>query len=383
MINKYIKRKWIRYIISKSSKISIENSRGVLYAVSKNHKSAHIAGLLTSPLVDSLIESENQSEYVYITFGILSGAEYIKSVQIPLDITYTDFIYSQFLAGPVSIEDINFISELYKAKDLLYPKRIHIIHVARTYLLQRYFSYKFRDLARKCKSARVLVYYNATMLGVIHAFRSRNKEVWDIQHGNISIANSGYNNTKAFNFNTKLKPTGFYVWSEYFGLYLSKTFQCQWKNTNFAHLRYLAGESKINKKQKFKIIYSLQWGLDIPDYLFKLVSIYSNIQWCLRVHPNEKKYNSRLERLANMKNVQVPSSQEPLANLLLDAHVHITFNSSVVHEAASLNLPSIFLDVDSIERFGCEISNGMAIFSRVEQLEEKIDDFLKNSNFGE
>jgi hypothetical protein len=211
-----------------------------------------------------------------------------------------------------------------------------------------------------------MVYYNAIMLGIVSAFRHLGKEVWDVQHGLIGPTHGAYNNSKAYSLDSNFRPTGFLVWNTNFGSYIEETLGVHWKSTDYLHLKGFQQSSNSYRDRK-TILYSLQWGTPIPDDVKYVVRHLEGVDWIFRKHPHEAADCDDLEWLSDFPNANLVDASEPLAAALSRSMLHVTFNSSVVFEAAVLNIPSIILansinspNADSYAIFSDPIGEGIA-----------------------
>jgi hypothetical protein len=244
----------------------------------------------------------------------------------------------------------------------------------RTWLLARYFSVKFSVLATICSSANVTVYYNATMLGVVSAFRKKGKPVWDVQHGYLGPSHDAYNNTAAFAIDSTLKPTGFIVWSNEFGRYVESTLGSNWRSTDYAHLKMFKTFVPPRVSGRTQVLFTLQTAIPVPPIVLKKATeASSTLNWVFRMHPFDKTCRPELSQLLISPNVSISDGKDPLALAIAGADIHVTVSSSVVHEAAALNVSSIFFDYKCCERFERESLRKLAFFTD----EADFDDLLE------
>ena len=201
------------------------------------------------------------------------------------------------------------------------------------------------------------------MLGLVAAFRRSGKPAWDVQHGYIGPSHDAYNNAAAFALKTALKPSGFIVWDEHFGRYVESTLCTPWRSTGYAHLKMFMQLVPPRADGRRRVLFTLQWGTPVPPSVIIEATRSSALDWTFRMHPNERSNRPDLHLLRGLPWVQVVDCRNPLALDIASSDLHVTFNSSVVHEAAVLCVPSLFFDPICRERFESEIVRGLAQFT--------------------
>ena len=320
------------------------------------HKATALRGELVCPFIDPLLEKK-EGRFTYVTLGSLEGRERIPSSQLRLHVRPLELFSSLLFLRASDLGDLRFLWRLYDAR-LCHPFKRRLLHVLRTFLLGHYYGLKLRTLAAHCDRAWVVVYYNAAMLGVVRAFRKAGKEVWDVQHGYVGPDHSAYCNTKAYSINSTFQPTGFLVWEQRFGAFLEGALGARWKSTDYLHIRAVSVDE--GEDHGPQALYTLQWGIPVPDYVLETVQSLQAVQWVFRRHPMDKSGRHDLAAVRRLPNVRVVAPDSPLPQALARARLHVTFNSSVVHEAAILGVRSVFLDPHGSARFASEVSAGLA-----------------------
>ena len=343
----------------------IKTSTGPAFFAYDFQKTTRIDGKYVCMHIDHLIEELSDLEYTNITFGQVAGVESIQSWQIPKKIRVSEFICSVFFLKWGLLKDLKFLFRLQKHMPRL-PYH-WVIFSCRTLLVANYFSLKFRDVANAARSAYVMVYYNAAMLGVVSAFRQQGKDVWDVQHGLLGPTHNAYNNQKAYLVNSNLKPNGFVVWSSDFGRYIESTLGTRYHSTNYRHLHYLREKIPECSFSEKRILYSLQWSFTVPNVIKEAVMRFKDIHWVFRLHPNESEERLDLQWINSIENAVLVGVEEPLVSTLLKSSLHITYLSSVVFEAAAVGVPSMIVgnevdgkQINVYEMFSEPISAGMA-----------------------
>ncbi len=325
--------------------------------------------------MDSIVLKKGGNNQVYITIGSLPQDEVISSFHLSRTINPLGFILSCLFLRGIDFKNYQFLNLLYEAPRLCWLKSGGRWHewrwfrrymAFRNFLIAHYFSLKFRELAIRCEGVYVLVYYNAIMLGVISAFRKLGKEAWDVQHGYLGPDHDAYNNVRAFAIDSTLKPTGFLVWDNRFGAHIESALKMPWEKSEYIIKKSDLSRSKYSGH--FTVLYTLQWGVLIPDVVQVAVKNSLDIQWVFRKHPFDSSSHNDLNWLQQMPNCSISDSSESLASALSRCNLHITFNSGATHEAAALGIQSIFLDKEYAIRFDYEIRQGMAIFASDQSL---------------
>lgn len=354
--------------------IRIANAGGIAYFAYYTHKKTVIEGRAACPLLDPLIRQRRAHRYTHILLGRVSRPEAVPSIQVPRSLNWLEFACSLLFFERHDVTDYRFITRLITPQ-LCTPKRHRRLHALRSFLLARYFALKFRNIASACDCAYVICYYDAIMLGVVRAFRRLDKPVWDVQHGHLGATHDAYNNSSAYALRSNFQPTGFVVWDKSFGEYLETRLGARWESTEYLHLRALPQPAVRHTKPT--ILYSLQWDALPSQEVLAAVRRFSNMQWIFRLHPYQPTAPPELNVLRSLPNASLVDSSEPLAAALLRCDLHLTYNSSVVHEAAALGKPSLFLDPQLVQRFAPEIDKGLADFVGAGELTDALDKFLK------
>lgn len=363
--------------------------RKILYLGPNNHK-RYIGDFLVSPVIDSLVLNDKVNKIVVLTFGEIKGKELVQSQTISQRISFLNFFRYQFICGLPNLDDIQFIFNLFRPNNhpsLIKPvnDRLWILYAVRAYFIARYFSVVFHEYAQRNDEGRVLVYYGSRMLGFVMAFRRLSKPVFDLQHGYIGFSHNAYNRKELFNSNSLFVPTGIIFWSENFYRDNPSLVRLESIFTDYLHLKMFSTEN-TTKETPCYILISLQWGTALPGFIEELIMNENKFSWKLRYHPLENKSRKDIEKLSKFSNVIISGHANSLSSDLVNAALHVTVNSSTVHEAARLGVVSLITDYSTISRFQREINDGLAFYvddSNFRKLVTRFSSGLVKSKQGE
>lgn len=205
------------------------------------------------------------------------------------------------------------------------------------------------------------------------AARSLNIEVYDLQHGVISETIPAYGEKYISMTPTEWLPTGYLCWDKYSADIINvwaakkgiRTFVVgnPWvsrfsypEKTDHLVQEFSSVQSLSFRSEK-KILVALQWDLArfYPEYFAKdqfihsefleMFTVLKDVQWLVRMHPVQKMdpiQNKKItEILSQYENVEFAwSSEAPLPSVLAQVDAHITWDSCVVIEAASMGVKS-------------------------------------------
>jgi hypothetical protein len=367
----------------------VKAKSGPAFFAYAHQKSTLVENLRVCVHIDPQIELLASAEYTNILFGDLEEPESIPSIHIPHRINWIEFLFSLLFLSTDSLRDYRFLASLLK-EDSLVPYHWSLFSL-RNLLIANYFALKSRKIAEVASEVYVLVYYNAIMLGVVSAFRRVGKNGWDVQHGLIGSSHSAYNNSNAYLIESNLRPTGFLVWSNDIGKYLESTLGVQWRSSNYLHLKHFDRSSYSDGSKKV-VLYSLQWDTPVPSEVKQVVRHFKDVQWIFRKHPFESsdrcdpRWISDVQWIFDLPNANVVEAVEPLASALSKSMLHVTVNSSVVFEAAALNVPSMILanrlnspNIDPYQCFDKPIGDGIACIVAEGELMEVMTKYLEFS----
>ncbi|MDB4265245.1 hypothetical protein N9891_00695 [bacterium] len=105
------------------------------------------------------------------------------------------------------------------------------------------------------------------------------------------------------------------------------------------------------------------------------------LKWLVRAHPRLAEQQAECARQIGEDVISVDdvraSSTAPLGNLIAEADIHLTWESTVIVEAADQGVPSIAIESDALEIFPAVAASGLITFSTTAQLAAR----LKNWDF--
>jgi hypothetical protein len=234
-----------------------------------------------------------------------------------------------------------------------------MVWMIRNLIIARHFAVLFSDVAKTHSEARLIVYYSAAMLGVVYAFRRLGKPVYEIQHGYIGPSHNAYNNSEVVASKSNFCPSGFVVWDERAAQFLESR---GGKNIEVVGFRHLQNFATAGRRESVNILFTAQTVTNLPDFIEDLIRNTGDVKWRVRIHPREEEERRDIKGLLIHPNVEICNSETPLADDLLQCDLHFTVHSSAVHEAAALNIASVFTSAIGKERFHQEVSEGMAVF---------------------
>jgi hypothetical protein len=161
-----------------------------------------------------------------------------------------------------------------------------------------------------------------------------------------------------------------------FGKHIETTLGLPWESLENRHLmtsRFYQERAQTS----FTVLYSLQWGTVIPDCVICAVDSIRGLNWIFKMHPFDHSQREDLEWIKTKPNCKIGEAHCLLSDLIHDCQLHITFNSGVVHEAAALGIPSIFLDQEFSIRVQYEIDSGLAEYASATSLIKAISKRLE------
>jgi hypothetical protein len=129
-----------------------------------------------------------------------------------------------------------------------------------------------------------------------------------------------------------------------------------------------------------RVMVALQWGSVLPTLLVDFIGRSTSIDWVLRMHPRDRlAANERPDcaALSQFAHVRVEPEGLPICASLHGADLVLTWNSSVISEAAMAGRRSIFWDEAVRESFRDEIDAGFAECLPLELIPARIDQWLR------
>lgn len=248
----------------------------------------------------------------------------------------------------------------------------------------QYLSEEFLVLLKRIKPCMVLLtcWYSNTKMALTLAAHKLGVPVVDVQHGVaggsgrhfaycdwIHIPHGGY----------ELLPDYMWVWNQadynaiarwgmgavtpILGGHPMNILWCNPENDilEYYHNKF---EREFGREYPF-ILFSLQPGLNYPDWIVDFINTSHEYTWLIRLHPfvdeNERVLLRKLEKRGNIiwESVEV----FPLDFLLQHVSVHITSHSSVVIDSAEFSCPSIVLHPLACQLYDSQIKRGIACYA--------------------
>lgn len=263
--------------------------------------------------------------------------------------------------------------------------RDHVSSRARTIIVIRDYILKILRQSR-AKVMFQVSYYNVYGIAAANAARLAGIPSVELQHGTQGDFHVGYGRWR------KLPPHGFNTMPEIFACWdeQSASVISSWSsgyeagkpivfgnrflehfkdpdvvaNSDFAKsFRERGGSGRKN------VLVALQNVYGLPQ-LFESMLWESNDDyfWWIRFHPvmtheERSEITARIAQL-NLRNVEMEAaSSQPLYAVLPLMDVHVTLNSSVVHEAAQFGIPSIVCDETARDYYANELARGDAVLA--------------------
>jgi hypothetical protein len=336
-------------------------------------------GKPVSPLAKAVLSGRDPERYECYVLSSKADAEGDSRRRLPKRLRLIDLVLSLRLWDH-RWRDLVYVFRMVQATPRRHvPGRVKWLWAIRTYLVAYCFSQKCRDIACAHSTAYVMDYYSAAMLGIVMAFRRKGNSVWDIQHGTMGARHAAYN-AGLFAVESDFRPTGLVAWDERFAGYAREVLGLATIVTNYGHLRLL---SEIGSRQESApvILYSLQPDTELPSQVLEAAERFRQAHWRFRLHPREVEGDGRWHSLTGLPHVSLSNGEVSLGEDLMGTDLHITFNSSVVHEAAALGVRSIVLD-PSANFFDVEVASGQVILLNPGELIPYVSRWLSKGGRG-
>jgi len=326
------------------------------YFVYAHARTTEIDGALSCPPVDAVMLADDSAPQGY-QVGHLAQRVHVSARELPYRLGLADLCAAVLSCSTEWGAEYRFIREISSGVDRRFlPGGIRWLWNVRNLLIAEAIAHRTSRLAWTHQVAHVSDFYSAFMLGITLAFRRAGKPVWDIQHGRIGPAHQTYNRA-VFSIACGFRPTGLIVWDAPTGEYVGEALGVEWRSTEYAHLG-LGSEKPSDGR--CAILFTLQVDTPIPPSVRAVIREVSEVTWCLRLHPGGRNPERDYLPLLELPHVVLSSARTPLAADLRAASVHVTWNSSVVTEAAALGVPSFFLDAQAAPDFAKEVHAGIA-----------------------
>lgn len=330
-----------------------------------------IKGQAVCMLTDALVEQHGEC-FSSWRFGKVSQPERVPSREVPLRPGPLDALRAMLIWTIQDLKDARALWRLMSG----YPKPMRTIAGLGLCELPHWvwFTYSFLAIKLACSPAarfaaqfdelQIVNYVNTKSMALVRAFRSSGKSVCEIQHGLIGPTHPGYSNRAFWEMESRITPTRFLVWNQTTREFLESVSGRPAEVRGFDDSYYLSAADYRRERTRRSILLTLQWGMTLPEPIIEMVQAFSDVHWILRPHPRDPippMDRRDCARVSRLEHVEVSDPSSPLVVELERCDLHVTENSSVVIEAATLGRKSIFWDVKSLDAFGAEVRAGMAL----------------------
>ena len=257
-------------------------------------------------------------------------------------------------------------------------------------------SKKAANSLRKTKPKIVFItcYYSLPSLAIVWACRRLKIPIVDIQHGMQHHAAYQDWTVKTLG-DRSFCPTHFWVWGEsdkekldkwitttsntksLIGGYPWASFVRSHNQTN----RYVEKLQQLKANRKIGLISLPTYKAEIPDYLIDAIKQSSNqVLWLIRTHPRMPEMQEiciQKFQLASINEETLTlASETPLISLLDNCDLHLTWESTVIHEAHLSGVPSIAIEPDAATIYPEALSLGSLVIANHTTLLKQINQQL-------
>lgn len=317
---------------------------------------------------ENLILKNNDVQFVFGDNNYFKN-KYVNKTYLIFDkINFILLLKSIFI---FSIKDYNllkYIIKLYSYKPLRAKfdnngYNNYFLLVFKIFFKSKYSYLFFKKNAHNFKICFLNVHYSSVSIGALRAFNEINKQTIEFQHGYIGYSHHAYSKELFLNNNyIDFLPKKIIVWNKNFQNYVENVLGIESEITGY---KYIKNKIEFKRKYNHRVLYTLDWGAEIPEQIIKLMYDRKNIHWILRRHPRTTKMffkNKIILRIKNFQrnNIVFSDPKIPIEEELLKCDFHLTFESATVHEAAALNTHSYFFSNKHIKRFQFEIESNHA-----------------------
>lgn len=339
-------------------------------------KSTLVNGRYSYRVMDSLIEKISD-EVICLTVGKKIEKEHIESTTIDSSIGLKN-LHSLFKWGVVDIRNLIFVLKIYNNWQMPKIGSHWILWGIRTFIIAKVYKDIFAKFAISNDELYLAPYYNAVTLGACWAFREKKKDVWEVQHGYMGKSHYAYSNPAMKDINIKCKPNCFVVWDDITANFV-KEYIFPVDKLIITYSGHLEKPTHIYSDEKI-ILYTMCWATPIPTEIVSMALELNDYRWVFREHPFSKSptaYAHDLSKLKNVEHISLENAETPLGTHITKAKLHITFSSSAIYEAASLNVKSIFFDNDHRERFEY-LGKNLAEYVSLKKIKQRVSEILEN-----
>ena len=336
-------------------------------------KKAVIDGALVSTLTDPIVE-QNPTTHTSWIIGARGGPERVPSQEVPLQVGALDVLRMLFVWRREDLRDAAALWRLaFGSAQKLTPQRwvpvLGYLRIPRicwfSYVLCgiRLWSRSASRFAAQFDELYIVCFYDAKCLALTRAFRAQDKPVTDVQHGLIAPSHAIYANQEYWRDGGDLAPTGFLVWDAPTKNFIEQVSLRHATIRDFDHSYYFSESRSVADSHANCILVTLQWGTSLPTEVLDVITTRSDLRWLLRMHPNDRTPSAKradCARLAQLSNVEIVEASSPLHLDLSRSILHLTENSSVVIEAATVGVYSVFWDDRCMTAFETQVAKGLA-----------------------
>jgi hypothetical protein len=218
----------------------------------------------------------------------------------------------------------------------------------------RFLSRFYASLIDRCRPRHVFVtcWYSLDNMAILNACHARGIPTTDLQHGVQGPAHLAYADWPGIPATgCSVMPTNFWCWDNASASHLNSWLP------HPAHRAVHAGSPWLERTmnaapavRREHVLFTLQPIVGaIPDGLERVILQNENTFWTFRLHPNALHMAASVHEWAKRHGIEGRSATQlphetPIASALSRTMVHVTLFSSVIREAAMVNVPSIALD---------------------------------------
>jgi len=234
-----------------------------------------------------------------------------------------------------------------RAKNVFLLKRRHLILFSIKSGYFFFYSKFLREILKKINPSRVFVVDREVFFPVIHACKKLGIPVFELQHG-ISL---GWNALYSGKYDEMLDPDWFLTFGKYwkgrqFGMPLDKIINIGWAYSKM--LDELQDTEKL-KHDAVLVISEPSRSHEIFNATEALAFAFPEVEFHIRLHPQEQYPDSLMGRLKNCDNIKMVNNQIESSVAILEYEAVLGINSSVLYEALSLRR-----EVGCFDFCGCE-----------------------------
>lgn len=353
-----------------------------LILVNPAHQKTKIKKGYKNTEIDLFLKDNPQKKYDYLIYNKktkkkfnLNAKSYLKAA-LKSCILWKKNDYKNLIFLLTQCKNYGFIETRYSGVFGSYIKYPSIIRYLFLFIYTRILSHIIDDYIKDYNELITVCYYDRTILPFVLSFRNQQKKVWDVQHGSITNHHFAYKKN-CLTINSQFIPTGFIVYSEAVFQYFKWNFP-----RAFEIIKVKRSINKnINQRSQTPIILlSLQWASKVPIKVTNVIKRLQDSMVIIRMHPADQETinqkfcdESFLDYIKKNSFIIIENGSRPLLKTLSRVKLHITENSSVVHEASDFGVKSLFWCRQQAPLiFNEEVENKMAKLWDLRQDEKKL-----------